>query len=226
MNDLHKWVLSAAGVLVAIVYVLSALGMVGGNSQSSEVVGGSSDSGWNATGDGCISVDGTCIIDASGNVDGAITSSNGTFSGTLSVTGTSTVGVLDASEFTQGGGIATLTDANGGAYTLTQTELLNNNVLAFAASGAGQEVIQLTFPASSSLSAIIPNAGDQRIWLYDASALAAATTTTITAGTGMDIIAVTTNDDVIDGAEWSQITCWRQADTDITCLVSELLHAD
>lgn len=142
------------------------------------------------------------------------------------LTGTTTTGVLDAAEFTQGGGIATLTDANGGAYTLTQTELLNNNVLSFAAGGAGQEVIQLTFPATSSLSQIIPNAGDMRTWLYDASALAAATTTTVTAGTGMDLIAVTANDDLIDGAEWAEITCWRQADTDITCLTSELLHAD
>lgn len=149
-----------------------------------------------------------------------------TLSSTLAVTGTSTVGVLDASEFTQGGGIATLTDATGGAYTLTQTELLNNNVLSFASGGAGQAVIALTFPATSSLDQIIPNAGDMRTWLYDASALAAATTTTITAGTGMDLIAVTTNDDVIDGAEFAEITCWRQADTDITCLTSELLHSD
>lgn len=158
--------------------------------------------------------------------DDASVSGDLSVSGVSSHTGTTTVGVLDASEFTQGGGIATLTDADGGAYTLTQEELLNNNVLSFAAGGAGQEVIQLTFPATSSLSQVIPNAGDMRSWLFDASALAAATTTTMTAGTGMDLIAVTANDDVIDGAEWAEITCWRQADTDFTCLVSELLHAD
>lgn len=158
---------------------------------------------------------------------GGSTSDDWSVGGNLSVAGTSAlVGAVDVSEFTQGGGIATLTDANGGAYTLTASELANNNVLKFAAGGAGQAVIALTFPATSTLSSIIPNAGDMREWLYDASALAAATTTTITAGTGMDLIAVTTNDDVIDGAEWSRLTCWRQADTDITCLVSELLHAD
>lgn len=37
-----------------------------------------------------ISVDGTTVIDGSGNVDAPITSSTGTFSGTLGVTGAST----------------------------------------------------------------------------------------------------------------------------------------
>ena len=39
-----------------------------------------------------ISVDGTIVIDGSGNIDAPITSSTGTFSGTLGVTGVSTFG--------------------------------------------------------------------------------------------------------------------------------------
>ena len=127
---------------------------------------------------------------------------------------------------TQGGGITNLTDANGGTYTLTQAELSASSVLKFAAGGAGQAVIALTLPATSTLTTLLPNAGDFRTWVYDASALASATTTTWTAGTGIDLIAYTTNDDVIDGAEFSQLTCWRQADTDVSCIVSELLHSD
>lgn len=129
-------------------------------------------------------------------------------------------------EFTQGGGIGTITDADGGTYTMTQAELLGSNVFTITASGAGQEVIALTLPATSTLITLLPNAGDFREWVIDASALAAATTTTITAGTGIDLIAVTTDDDVIDGLEFARLSCWRQADTDITCITSELLHAD
>lgn len=130
------------------------------------------------------------------------------------------------SEFTQGGGILAVTDANGGVVTLTEANLLSANVLSMTASGAGQEVIALTLPATSTMTTLIPKAGDFREWIIDASALAAATTTTVTLGTGIDLIAVTTADDVIDGAEWARLSCWRQADTDVTCITSELLNAD
>lgn len=129
-------------------------------------------------------------------------------------------------QMTVGGAHTTLTDATGGTYTLTEAELLAANVLKFAAGGAGQAVIALTLPATSTMTTLMPTAGDSRIWYYDASALAAATTTTVTAGTGINLIGVTVNDDVIDGAEYAQITCWREADTDVTCLTSELLNAD
>lgn len=135
-------------------------------------------------------------------------------------------GLTKVKEFTQGGGCETLTDANGGTYTLTQTQMVNSNCFKFEAGGAGQATIALTLPATSTLTTLIPNVGDTRSWFYDASALAAATTTTITAGTGIDLIAYTTNDDVIDGAEFAEIKCWRQQDSDVTCLTSELLHAD
>lgn len=150
-----------------------------------------------------------------------------TLSSSLTATaGATSLATTSVEGFTQGGNACTLTDANGGAVTFTAGQLLDCSYFKMAASGAGQEVIQLTFPATSSLSTVIPNTGDSRRWVYDAADLAAATTTTVTAGTGMDLIAVTTNDDVIDGAEFAEIICWRQPDTDITCLTSELLHAD
>lgn len=69
--------LKTAAVSAAIAAVVCVVGfwLVGGNQPAPVAFGGSSDSGWDATGDGCLSVDGTCIIDASGNVDGALTSS-------------------------------------------------------------------------------------------------------------------------------------------------------
>lgn len=137
-----------------------------------------------------------------------------------------TTGTVRVAEFTQGGGIAAITDANGGTYTLTESEMLNNSVFKMTASGAGQEVIALTLPATSTMTSLLPNAGDMREWIIDASSLAAATTTTVTAGTGIDLIAVTTNDDVIDGAEFARLTCWRATSTDVKCITSELVHAD
>ena len=128
--------------------------------------------------------------------------------------------------FTKGGAATVLTDANGGTYTLTQAELEAAGVLEFAAGGAGQATIALTMPATSTMTTLIPNAGDCRTWLYDASALAAATTTTLTAGTGHNIIAYTTNDDVIDGAEFAQIQMCRKSNSDVNTIVTELLHAD
>lgn len=125
-----------------------------------------------------------------------------------------------------GAGCTTLTDANGGAYVLTQAQLLNASCFEFAAGGAGQAVIALTFPATSTMTELIPNAGDCREWYYSAANLAAATTTTMTAGTGHNIIAYTTNDDVIDGNEFAEIKMCRTSSTDVNTFVTEMLHAD
>lgn len=142
-------------------------------------------------------------------------------SGDIDVTGDTSV-----REFTQGGGVLDLVDANGGTYTLTEAQLLAYNYLKFSAGGAGQAVIALTLPATSTMISLLPNAGDCRDWFYDAASLAAGTTTTITAGTGHDVIAYTTNDDVIDGGEFAQLTMCRQADGDVSTFTSEMLHAD
>lgn len=137
-----------------------------------------------------------------------------------------TVGETVVQELTQGGGQCTITDANGGTYTLTQAELSACNYLYMTASGAGQEVIALTLPATSTLTTLLPKVGDYREWLIDASDLTAATTTTITAGTGIDMVAVTTAEDVIDGGEYSELRCWRKSDTDVACVTSELVNSD
>lgn len=127
---------------------------------------------------------------------------------------------------TQGGGVLNVIDANGGAYTLTQKELLESNVLEMNAGGAGQAVVALTLPATSTMTTLIPDTGDFREWIIDASALSAATTTTVTAGTGVDLLGVTTADDVIDGVEFARLSCWRKENRDVACVTSELLRAD
>ena len=146
---------------------------------------------------------------------------------TLTITSSANISGATIVEGFQTGGAATvLTDANGGTYTLTEAELIASGTLEFAAGGDGQAVIALTMPATSTMTTLIPNAGDCRTWLYDASALATATTTTLTKGDGHHIIAYTANDDLIDGAEFAQVQMCRRTDTDVNTIVSELLHAD
>lgn len=148
-------------------------------------------------------------------------------SATLTNTGgATTLATTTVESFQTGGAMTVLTDANGGTYTLTEVQMLISGGFEFAAGGAGQEVIALTFPATSTMTSLIPNAGDCRAWTYDADALAAATTTTFTAGTGHHLIAYTTNDDVLDGNEFALVKMCRRTDTDVNTFVSELVHSD
>lgn len=149
-------------------------------------------------------VDNSQVIDGDGN-----------YVGTISTTGSVSVG-----GFTQGGGITTLTDANGGAFTLTQAQM-EGGVLSFASGGGGQATITITLPATSTLTTIIPNAGDSRTWIYDSSFLAAATTTTFAAGTGIAIHEPSGGNLVVAGLTQATLTCWRKANTDVACEVVE-----
>ncbi len=142
-----------------------------------------------------------------------------TFTGTLAATGASTF-----EELTQGGGITNIATTSA-TYTLTQAEMLTTSVFEQTAMGDGQSVLSVTLPATSTLTTLLPTAGQFRSWIWDNQA-AAATTTTFVAGTGVDLRAYTTNDDVIDGGEISQITCWRKETTDVACVVTEILASD
>ena len=164
----------------------------------------------------------TLTVTGASTLTGAVTAS-----GALTVSGVSSLATTSTEAFTQGGDNCTLTDANGGAVSLTQ-ELLNRcSYFTMAAGGQGQEVIQLTPVATSSLTTFIPNAGDCKEITYDSSALAAATTTTHTATAGHILIAPTVNDDLIDGGEYSNMRFCRRTNTDITlALTAELVDAD
>ena len=124
--------------------------------------------------------------------------------------------------FTQGAG-ALATSTSGAATTLTQTDLLANNFISLTINIGN---FTYTLPATSTMTSLIPGTGDMREWIFENATTTAASTLTIAAGTGIDLISVTTADDVIDGTEYSRLTCIRQADTDVTCIVSELLASD
>lgn len=127
---------------------------------------------------------------------------------------------------TLGGDSCTLTDANGGTYSLTDSELSRCSYLTMAAGGAGQAVISLALPATSTMKLTIPKTGMCKSLIYSAINLAAATTTTVTAGTGHNVLAYTANDDVIDGLERAQITMCRNAVGDVDTFTTEILNAD
>ena len=126
--------------------------------------------------------------------------------------------------FTQGGGVLRFTaTTTQNARTLTQAELEQYSVIEITATNS--PALSLTLPATSTLTRLLKNPGDMREWIID-NQQAAATTTTILAGTGIDLVAYTVNDDIIDGLELSRLTCWRKYNTDVYCMTSEILKAD
>lgn len=158
-------------------------------------------------------VDGTAVIDGDGNWDGAVTGTTGTYSGILNAEG----GFVE-------GGILTISTTSS-SYTLTAAELDNVKVISIADMGAGQAALALTLPATSTMTALLPTSGDAQEWIIDSLAASAATTTTITAGTGIDIDGTTANDDVINGGVSGKLICWRLASTDVRCIVEEMVDA-
>lgn len=148
---------------------------------------------------------------------------------TLTITSTADIGSrLSTDELlTQGGGwFATSTTG-----TLTETQMLANNGIYITATGAGQAVLALTLPATSTMTTLLATAGDCAQWFIDASDVAAGTTTTITAGTGWNLVGLDatgagTGADVIDGAEYGKLTACRETDTDVVGYVEEWIAAD
>lgn len=114
--------------------------------------------------------------------------------------------------------------------TLTTKTLADNNCI-YIAPVSPQAVLAITLPASSTMMSIIPNIGQCADWFIDASDVAAATTTTITTGVGVNVVGLDatgagTGADVIDGAEYGRLTLCREKDNDITAFVQEWIHAD
>jgi hypothetical protein len=121
------------------------------------------------------------------------------------------------------GGILTVA-TTGASYTLTDTQLDDARVISISDMGAGQSALALTLPASTTWTSL-PGNGDSQSWIIDSVVATAATTTTITAGTGVDIDGTTANDDVINGGVSGRLECWRLPSTDVRCIVEEMVDA-
>lgn len=131
--------------------------------------------------------------------------------------------------FSYGGSsyLATTTDLSG-TYTLIEKDLNPYAYLDFNVS-VGDGTYTFTLPATSTMMNILPEVGSTRTWsIHNASTTGEMT---IAAGAGMDLVAVTANDDIIDGGEWSQLTCtqiyYRAVNNEnILCVTNELVNAD
>jgi hypothetical protein len=125
--------------------------------------------------------------------------------------------------FSQGGGVTTVTPL-GAAVTITGDQMRDSNVITFAASTT-QAALTATLPASSTFP-LAPEAGAYRNWVIENPFTAAATTTTIAAGTGIDLQEPDGQNVVIGIDNYAFLTCFRERTTNIVCRVDETIPAD
>ena len=128
--------------------------------------------------------------------------------------------------FAQGGVLTIATSS--ATMTLTDGDIANVATLSIVISSttnAYDPALALTLPASTTWPSLDANGTVQR-WIIDNNQTAAGTTTTITAGVGVDIDGDTANDDVINGGVSGEMACWRLPTTgNIRCTVSEKVDA-
>lgn len=125
--------------------------------------------------------------------------------------------------FSQGGGSKEI-DPITATYTLTFDDMNSNNVITFAASTT-QAALTATLPATTTFP-LASNAGSYRTWVIENPFTAAATTTTIAAGTGVDLQEPDGQNVVIGINNYAWLTCFRLASSDISCRVDETIPAD
>jgi len=125
--------------------------------------------------------------------------------------------------FYQGGGTKTVTPTSG-TVTLTAANMRDTNVITFTASTT-QAALTATLPASTTFP-LASEAGSYRTWVIENPFTAAATTTTIAAGTGIDLQEPDGQNVVIGINNYAWLTCFREASTDIVCSVDETIPAD
>ena len=126
------------------------------------------------------------------------------------------------------GGKSFATTTTSTAETIAGSDLVNYDYWDVM---SNKGALSYTLPATSTMISILPDVGNTRRWLFHNATSSSGITLTLVKGTGMDLIAVTNADDVIDPGEWTQLTCthiyYRSADNeDIMCIVDELANAD
>lgn len=162
------------GWAIAVVAVFALIFSLANRPQAT---GGTTNLDYLDTTDG-YGVDGTTVIDGSGNWVGALTGTTGSLSGLLTLN----AGVLNS--------YTNSTSTVVTAYTLKAADLVGYDSILMTPNTAA---LTLTFPASSTLSTLVPSAGDiQRTCIFNATSTAAATITLAT-GTGISLERVATS---------------------------------
>lgn len=122
------------------------------------------------------------------------------------------------------GGITTTVTPTTGSYTLTNADMRDANFITFVASTT-MPALTLTLPATTSFP-LPTDAGATRNWIVENPFTAAATTTTIAAGTGVDLQEPDGQNVVIGINNYAYLTCTRLTSSDIACRVDETIPAD
>ena len=92
---------------------------------------------------------------------------------------------------------ATTTQVGSGTYTMTFKDLNTYSYIDIMNDVADNSNLSFTLPATSTMMQLLPKVGSTREWLFH-NATPTENTLTLVKGAGMDLIAVTANDDVID----------------------------
>lgn len=124
---------------------------------------------------------------------------------------------------TQGGGVNTIAQVSA-TYTITGSDMADYNVLTFTASST-QAALTATLPASTTFP-LSEKPGSYRTWIIENPFLAAATTTTIAAGTGIDLQEPDGQNVVIGINNYAFLNCYRELSSDVVCSVDETIPAD
>jgi hypothetical protein len=126
--------------------------------------------------------------------------------------------------FVQGGVFNLATTAS--AITLSDRQISDVSVISVAPVSGNDKspALTVTLPASTTWSGLTQNGHVQR-WIIDNIHTAAGTTTTFAAGTGVDIDGGTANDDIVNGGVSGTLACWRLPNTDIRCIIEEMVDA-
>jgi hypothetical protein len=123
---------------------------------------------------------------------------------------------------TDGGGVQIISPTSG-SHTLTRGQMDNAKVITFVASTT-MPAFTVTTPASTTFPLF--KAGEYRTWVIENPFLAAATTTTIAAGAGVDLQEPDGQNVVIGINSYAFLTCFREASTNVVCSVDETIPAD
>ncbi len=126
--------------------------------------------------------------------------------------------------FTQAGGLSTVLQVAEGTHTLTFAEMATANIITFTASTT-QGALTVTLPATTTFP-LGTWTGAYRSWVIENPFTAAATTTTLAAGTGVDLQEPDGQDLVVDIDDYGWLTCFREASTDIVCRFDVSIEGD